>query len=75
MTEDHHSATQHTTPAAATAAQRGTGRLRASETRFATETIVNGERKIVALRAPRSYTQAKTALDRLTLHLSIGQPY
>jgi outer membrane protein assembly factor BamA len=42
---------------------------------IATETIVNGERKIILLKTPRSYTPARTLLDRMTLHLSIGQAY
>jgi hypothetical protein len=45
-----------------------------------TETIQNGERHIVPLSAngiplTRSYNSGTRLLDRLTLHLSIGQPY
>ena len=40
-----------------------------------TEVTVNGERKIVPLTQTRSYTPAKTLLDRFTLHFSIGQAY
>ena len=47
----------------------------------ATETIVNGERKIVLLSKPRQYSPfagkswLQQVLNRLTLHLSLGQPY
>ncbi len=41
-----------------------------------TEVLIDGERKIVPLAHPRTYSPAgKTLLDRLTLHFSIGQPY
>ena len=46
-----------------------------SELPVATETMVNGARKIVLLRTPRLYAPQKTLFDRLTLHLSIGQAY
>jgi outer membrane protein assembly factor BamA len=41
----------------------------------ATETDINGVRKIVLLKTPRVYQPMKHLLDRLTLHLSIGQAY
>jgi len=45
----------------------------------ATETIVSGVRKIVLLPIPRRYNPVRSGfngvLDRLTLHLSLGQPY
>ena len=41
-----------------------------------TNTKVNGEDKLVALRTPRTYMSGKnTFLGRLVLHLSIGQAY
>jgi outer membrane protein assembly factor BamA len=41
-----------------------------------TETVVNGEQRIVQLKAAsREYTPAKTLLDRFQLHLSIGQAW
>ena len=40
-----------------------------------TESLVNGERRILTLPNLRAYTSAKTLLDRFTLHFSIGQAY
>jgi outer membrane protein assembly factor BamA len=40
-----------------------------------TEAVVDGERKIVTLANQRSFTSARTLLDRLQLHFSIGQPW
>ena len=40
-----------------------------------TEVTVNGEQKIVPLTHTRSYTPAKTLLERFTLNFSIGQAY
>lgn len=40
-----------------------------------TEITLNGERKIVPLTQARTYSPAKTLLDRFTLHFSIGQAY
>jgi outer membrane protein assembly factor BamA len=53
---------------------------RTEDLQVVTETIQNGERHIVPLSAngiplTRSYNSGTRLLDRLTLHLSIGQPY
>lgn len=40
-----------------------------------TETIIDGQRRIVSLGPRFAYTSAKTLLDRFTLHFSIGQAY
>lgn len=40
-----------------------------------TEVTLNGEQKIVPLTHTRSYTPAKTLLERFTLNFSIGQAY
>ncbi len=40
-----------------------------------TEVTIGGNRKIVPLTTTRSYTPAKTLLERFTLHFSIGQAY
>jgi outer membrane protein insertion porin family len=40
-----------------------------------TETIVNGERKLVTLDKTRVYSPGKKLLDRLVLHLSIGEAF
>jgi outer membrane protein insertion porin family len=48
---------------------------RAERLPVVTEVTVNGERKIVPLTQARTYSPAKTLLDRFTLHFSIGQAY
>lgn len=48
---------------------------RTEELRVITEALVNGERRIVRLDIPRSYTPSSTLLDRFTLHFSIGQAW
>lgn len=41
-----------------------------------TAVTINGQRTIVGLRAPRTYSPAgKTLLNRLTLHLAVGQAF
>lgn len=40
-----------------------------------TETMVNGERKLVTLAQPRVYSPGKKIFDRLVLHLSIGEAF
>ena len=40
-----------------------------------TETLVNGERKLVTLDKRRAYSPGKKILDRLVLHLSIGEAF
>jgi outer membrane protein assembly factor BamA len=48
---------------------------RTEQLRVVTQTVVDGMQRVVTLGLPRSYTPAKTALDRFTLHFSIGQAY
>jgi len=40
-----------------------------------TESIVNGQRKLVTLDKRRTYDPGKKILDRLVLHLSIGEAF
>jgi outer membrane protein assembly factor BamA len=40
-----------------------------------TESIVDGERRIITLDKARTYQASRTLLDRLQLHFSIGQPW
>ena len=43
--------------------------------RVITESVVDGERQIIALEKPRDFPRSRTLLDRLQLHFSIGQPW
>ena len=48
---------------------------RTEELSVITESIVNGERRVVTLEQKRVYSPTKTLLDRFTLHFSIGQAW
>jgi outer membrane protein assembly factor BamA len=48
---------------------------RAEDLRVITESVVDGERRIITLDATRRFQPARRLLDRLQLHFSVGQPW